>query len=79
MARWIAAFGCALSLAVAMPFGNEAEADGVSRQVYRHKRCTAPAMLWTAQTTWVCKASEKCCYDRALRRGNCIGASDRCF
>jgi len=81
MTRWIAAFACALVLALATPFGNEAGADGVDRRaVYKHKRCIAPAMWWgRGQTTWVCTASEKCCYDRLLRKGNCIGASARCF
>lgn len=79
MRRWIMACGCFLGFALATPFGNEAAADGFERQAYRHKRCVAPAMLWTAQTTWVCAASEKCCYDRLLRKGTCIEASARCL
>ena len=70
MSRWIVAFGCALTLALATPLGEEAEASGFSR-----KKCIAPAMR-TAQATWVCNASEKCCYDRLLRKGTCTA---RCF
>ena len=70
--RSMAIFGCALALALAAPLGNEADA----RYHYAHKRCIAPAMLG-AKTTWVCRASEICCYDRLLRRGTC--PTRRCF
>jgi hypothetical protein len=80
MARWTSAFVCVLTLSLTLPFSNAAEADGVSRSVARHKKCTAPAMLFMrTPTTWVCKASQKCCFDRLLRKGNCLAASDRCF
>jgi hypothetical protein len=88
MTRWIAAAAGAMmltaGLAVAVPFGNYAAADGVTapvyRPVYRHKRCIAPAMWWgRGQTTWVCNADEICCYDRLLRKGSCLAASQRCF
>jgi hypothetical protein len=80
MARWITAFACATTLSLILPFGNAAEADGVDRAVARHVRCTAPAMFLTrTPTTWVCKARQKCCYDRLLRKGTCIGAADRCL
>jgi hypothetical protein len=85
MTRWIAAFGCALTLTLAMPLGNEATADGIAprRVVYTKKRCIAPEMrwLWRAQTqvTWVCAAAERCCYDRVLRKGTCLATTERCF
>jgi hypothetical protein len=80
MTRWIVALG--LGLALVAPFATQADADGVERRraVYGHKRCIAPAMWWGGgQTTWVCTASQKCCYDRLLRKGNCLEASERCF
>jgi hypothetical protein len=70
MSLWIVAVGCALAL-VLTTLGSPTEAAG-----YRLKRCIAPAMLTGAQTTWVCKASQKCCYDWLLRKGTC---TDRCF
>jgi hypothetical protein len=78
MTRWIATaiFACVLSLAFATPFATETKADGM-RASYSHKRCVAPASRWRPQTAWVCKVSEKCCYDWLLRRGSC--AADRCF
>jgi hypothetical protein len=87
MTRWIAVTAGALmltaGLALAVPFGNEAAADGVSRPVYRgfaHKRCIAPAEWFgRGQTTWVCAAAETCCYDRLLRKGSCLAPSQRCF
>ena len=70
--RCIALCGLALALAFAASFGTEAEA----RHHYKHKRCIAPAMAGP-QTTWVCRASEICCYDWVLRKGTCPTA--RCF
>jgi len=81
MARWISAFACAITMSLTLPLGNVAEADGVAvRSVARHVRCTAPAMFLTrTPTVWVCKAGQKCCYDRLLRKGNCLDAADRCL
>jgi hypothetical protein len=85
MTRWIAVSACALTLALAVPLGNVAEADGfVRRPVYSKKKCIAPAMRWLWRTsaqpyTWVCAATEKCCYDRLLRKGTCVAADARCF
>jgi hypothetical protein len=62
----------ALALALAAPLGNEADAQSS----YRFKRCIAPT-FYEASVTWVCKASEICCYDRLLRRGSC--PTTRCF
>ena len=70
--RWIAALGFTFTVLLAVPFANEAEAAR-----YRHKRCIAPAMFGAQQTTWVCRASERCCYDWVLRKGTCPSA--RCF
>jgi hypothetical protein len=61
-----------------MPMGNEAGADG-ARRVYSKKKCIAPKTRFSAQSTWVCAVAEKCCYDRLMRKGACIKASDRCF
>ena len=87
MTRWIAAAAGAImltaGLALAVPFGNEAAADGVSRPVFHgfaHKKCIAPPEWWgRGQTTWICNANEICCYDRLLRRGTCLAATQRCF
>jgi hypothetical protein len=65
--------GIALALALAAPLGNEADAQ----PYYRFKRCIAPAMYGAPPITWVCKASEICCYDWLLRRGSC--PTTRCF
>jgi hypothetical protein len=79
MSRWIAALVCGLVLALAMPLGNEAVADGYGGgHGYAHKRCIA-SKRFAPQTTWVCPMSRQCCYDWLRRRGNCIKATDRCF
>lgn len=87
MTRWIAATLGALmltfGLSLAVPYGNYAMADGIAAPVYRpalRKRCIAPPDWWgRGQSTWVCAATEICCYDRLLRRGTCLGADQRCF
>jgi hypothetical protein len=47
---------------------------------YTRKKCIAPARLAASPVTWVCKASETCCYDWLARKGVCQkDASARCF
>jgi hypothetical protein len=72
MYRWIVAVACASMFALVVPPGNEAAAAK-----YRHKRCTASSTMAGAQSTWVCKASETCCYDWWARKGTCT--TTRCF
>lgn len=84
MTPWIVALGCALTLTLALPLGSEAKADGMYRPVrayapaFTRKLCTPPARDG-ARVTWICSASEKCCYDWLLRRGTCVAATGRCF
>ena len=78
MTRWIAALVCGLALAMTMPLGNEAVADGHEGHGYGHKRCIA-SKRFAPQTTWVCPMSRHCCYDWLRRRGTCIKSADRCF
>lgn len=89
MKFWITGFGCALALALALPMGNEAKADGyyapvrAYAPVFTRKLCTPPPsrFFWDrgAPATWICAASEKCCYDKLFRKGTCVAATDRCF
>lgn len=79
----LAAFGCALTLALMAPMVEEAKADGYSAParayrpvVFAHKKCIAPARDG-AKVSWVCRASETCCYDWLLRKGTCT--TRRCF
>lgn len=72
VARWMAVLGCAFALALVAPPGNEAHAG----PAFKYKRCIAPSMRGAPQT-WVCRASEFCCYDWLLRRGTC--PATRCF
>jgi hypothetical protein len=86
------ALALALTLGIAMPLGNQAAADGMKAPVYAaptKKRCIAPPMRWGwglgmgrgrgQPITWVCAATEICCYDRLFRKGHCLAATDRCF
>jgi hypothetical protein len=72
MNRWIVAVVCASTFALVVPLGNEAEAAR-----YGHKRCIASSAMVGAKSTWVCKASEICCYDWLARKGTCT--TNRCF
>jgi len=67
MTRWLLAVGCVLTLVI-LAFANTAEARG-----YTRKKCIPPDRA----QTFVCSASEKCCYDYVLRKGACT--ADRCF
>ena len=66
MTRWMVPFGCVLALTV-VAFANDAEA------AYTRKKCNPPDKA----QSFVCSASEKCCYDYVLRKGACT--RDRCF
>ena len=77
MTRWIAATSAALmlafGLALAVPYGNYASADGVSAPVYHRtalrKRCIAPADWWgRGQSSWICEplGSNHCCAPNAI-------------
>jgi hypothetical protein len=79
MRLWIAAFGCALAFALAIPVSQEAKADGFGYRPVRHaygpvvftrKKCIAPARDG-ARVSWICNAAETCCYDWLFRRGTC--------
>ena len=83
MTRWIVGFALALGLTFTVPLADQAKADGYYRPVHKysagavftHKRCIAAR----DQVTWICNASEKCCYDWLLRRGACVAGGDRCI
>ena len=88
MKRWFAAFGCALTLAVALPVGSAVKADGVYHRAHAYapaavtftrKRCLPPARDGVTPASWICSAAEKCCYDFVFRRGTCVASTDRCL
>lgn len=72
MNRLMVALVCAFAFALVLPLSSEAEAAK-----FRNKKCIAPSAMAAPQSTWVCKASEICCYDWLLRKGTCT--TDRCF
>jgi hypothetical protein len=80
----IVALGCALSLTLALPLADQSKADGMKQAarayapVFTRKLCTPPARDG-ARVTWICSASEKCCYDWLFRKGTCVAATARCI
>lgn len=87
MRHFVAASACALAIALAFPIGGGAKADGyyapvrTYAPVFTRKLCKAPPrrLFNRGQVSWVCSASQKCCYDWLLRKGTCVAATDRCF
>jgi len=76
--RSMSLFGLVIGLAFALPIGSAADSQASSR-----KKCIAKPRLVvmpvSTPVTWVCKASEKCCYDYLARKGVCGAASSRCL
>jgi len=66
MTRWVVAIGATLVFTVVAL--SNAEAQRGSR-----KKCIPPDKA----QSWVCSASEICCYDYVVRQGTC--PRDRCF
>jgi len=86
MRHWIPIFACGLLAVFALPFSPVAKADGVYTPIraavaptFTRKLCTPPSRWGRTPATWVCSASEKCCYDWVLRRGTCVSADRRCL
>lgn len=85
MRRWIAMLACGFVVASALPLGSAVRADGfyspvrAVAPVFTRKLCTPPSRWGRTPATWICSASEKCCYDWVLRRGTCVAAGDRCL
>lgn len=71
------ALAAALGLAFAMPMGSEAEA-AKKKATPKNKLCTATT-IDNKKVSFKCKASEKCCFDGLMAKGNCVAASSVCF
>ena len=72
--RSMVLFSLLAGVALTVPFGGAADA-----QKYTRQKCTVSSRLMSSPATWVCKASEKCCYDYWARKGVCLSSSSRCF
>jgi hypothetical protein len=68
--RSMVLFGLLAGVALTVPSG---AADA------QRLKCTASSRLMSSPVTWICKASEKCCYDYWARKGICLSSSSRCF
>ena len=66
------AFAIMFAIAAIAPMGMQAEAKG------KNKLCQAMS-LDNKKVSFRCKASEKCCYDGLMAKGNCVPAGQVCF
>ena len=70
----------ALSAALALSFAVSSGSDALAakKSVPKSKLCTATT-IDNKKVSFRCKASEKCCYDGLMAKGNCVPANQVCF
>ena len=72
--RSMVIFGLLAGVTLTFPFAGAADA-----RTYTRQKCTLSSRLVSSPVSWVCKASERCCYDYWARKGVCLSSSSRCF
>lgn len=73
MSRWMLAG----LLGTGLIFSTAATPAEAHKKRYTYNQCEAKD-LRNQSHEWKCKLSEKCCWDRLLRRGSCVASSDQC-
>lgn len=78
--RWISAIALSTALALAFTFtvSGEAEASKRKKAAPKAKLCSGTT-IDNKKVSFRCKASEKCCYDGLMAKGNCVPAGQVCF
>jgi hypothetical protein len=77
--RWIAAMFLSLGLALAFTISTSGDAEAKRKKAApKNKLCTATT-IDNKRVSFRCKASEKCCYDGLMAKGNCVPAGQVCF
>lgn len=79
MKRWISAvaLGAALAFAFTLPMSSEAEAKKKA-SVPKNKACIGTT-IEGKKVSFKCKASESCCFDGLMAKGNCVPKGQVCF
>lgn len=79
MMRWIggAALGAALTFAMVLSISGEAEAKKKA-SVPKNKACIGTT-IDGKKVSFRCKASESCCFDGLMAKGNCVPKGQVCF
>ncbi len=74
MTRRFSIFACTLALTLIPPIGFDLGAAA------KPKAMMCKATGWTGkQSTWKCKAGQKCCFDWFNNKGACVAASSICI
>lgn len=79
MLRWtsVVALGAALAFAFTLPLSSEAEAKKKASSP-KAKACIGTA-IDGKKVSFRCKASETCCFDGLMAKGNCVPKGQVCF
>lgn len=77
--RWIAAIVLSAGLVLAFSISTSGDAEAKRKKAApKNKACTATT-IDNKKVSFRCKASEKCCFDGLMAKGNCVPAGQACF
>lgn len=76
--RTISAIALSAALAFAFTFSVSGDAEAKRAKAPKSKACSAMS-LEGKKVSFRCKASESCCYDGLMAKGNCVPAGQICF
>lgn len=76
--RWIIALALSLALGLSFMMATSGDAEAKKKRVPKSKMCSAMS-LENKKVSFKCKASERCCFDGLMAKGNCVPAGQVCF
>jgi hypothetical protein len=77
--RWMTAVALAVAMGLSFTMVGSGEAEAKKKaSVAKSKSCKATT-IDGKKVSFRCKASETCCYDGLMAKGNCVPAGQVCF
>jgi hypothetical protein len=76
--RKILALTLAAALGLSFVVGTIGDAEAKKKSSSKAKQCTATT-IDNKKVSFSCKATEKCCFDGLMAKGNCVPAGQICF
>lgn len=76
--RWIAALALGTCFAAALSVSLAGDAEAARKRAPKSKLCLAKTVD-NKKVSFRCKASETCCYDGLMAKGNCVPKGQVCF
>ena len=76
--RWISAFALSAAMALAVTISVSGDAEAAKKAAPKSKLCKATT-IDNKKVSFRCKASESCCYDGLMAKGNCAPKGQICF